>query len=117
MPATVRLKDIVDALEMQFDVSAAFLDLDTDQVETVSHALLREAEDSGDEERIFLHGKTRMGDCQANRFYQPLSSPTVPESRATWKSRSACKCHVFGMFTTSCLRLAAFGTAGACDAE
>ena len=50
MPATVRLKDIVDALEMQFDESSAFLDLDTGQVETVSHALLREAEDSGDEE-------------------------------------------------------------------
>jgi hypothetical protein len=25
MPATVRLKDIVDALEMQFDESSAFL--------------------------------------------------------------------------------------------
>jgi len=50
MPATVCLKDIVDALEMQFDESSAFLDLDTGQVETVSHALLREAEDSGDEE-------------------------------------------------------------------
>src|ERR1700719_3380543 len=50
MPATVRLKDIVDALEMQFDESSAFLDLDTGQVEAVSHALLREAEESGDEE-------------------------------------------------------------------
>ena len=50
MPATVRLKDIVDALEMQFDESSAFLDLDSGQVETVSHALLREAENSGDEE-------------------------------------------------------------------
>jgi hypothetical protein len=50
MPATVRLKDIVDALEMQFDESSAFLDLDTGQVETVSHALLGDAEDCGDEE-------------------------------------------------------------------
>jgi hypothetical protein len=50
MPATVRLKDIIDALEMQFDESSAFLDLDPGKVETVSHALLREAEDSGDEE-------------------------------------------------------------------
>jgi len=50
MPATVRLKDIVDSLEMQFDESSAFLDLDTGQVETVSHDLLREAEDSGGEE-------------------------------------------------------------------
>ena len=50
MPPTIRLKDIVDALEMQFDESSAFLDLDTGKVETVSHALLSEAEDSGDEE-------------------------------------------------------------------
>jgi Uncharacterised protein family (UPF0158) len=50
MPATVRLNDIVDALEMQFDESSSFLDLDTGQVETVSHALLREAEESGDDE-------------------------------------------------------------------
>jgi len=50
MPATVLLKDIVDALEMQFDESSSFLDLDTGQVEIVSHELLGEAEESGDEE-------------------------------------------------------------------
>ena len=50
MPATVRLNDIVDALEMQFGDSSSFLDLDTGQLEIVSHALLREAERSGDEE-------------------------------------------------------------------
>src|ERR1035441_10173642 len=51
MPATVRLNDIVDALEMQLDESSSFLDLDTGRVETVSHALLREAEaaESGNE--------------------------------------------------------------------
>ena len=49
MPPTIRLKDIVDALEMQFDESSAFLDLDTGKVETVTHALLSEAEDSGDD--------------------------------------------------------------------
>jgi len=49
MSATVRLQDIVDALEMQFDESSSFLDLDTGQVETVSHDLLREAEEPGDE--------------------------------------------------------------------
>ena len=50
-PATVRLKNIVDALEMQFDEFSAFLDLPifSRQVETVSHALLREAENSGEE--------------------------------------------------------------------
>jgi len=51
MPAAVRLSDIVDALEMPGDESSSFLDRDTGQVETVSHALLREAEEpSGDEE-------------------------------------------------------------------
>src|SRR5258708_1866381 len=52
MPASARLGDIVDALEMQIDESSSFLDLDTGQVETVSHVLLREAEESdGDETR------------------------------------------------------------------
>jgi hypothetical protein len=50
MPATVHLHDIVDALEIQFDESSSFLDLDTGRVETVSRALLRAAEESGDEE-------------------------------------------------------------------
>jgi Uncharacterised protein family (UPF0158) len=50
MSATVRLNDIVDALEMQSDESSSFLDCDTGQVATVSHDLLREAEESGDEE-------------------------------------------------------------------
>jgi hypothetical protein len=50
MPATVRLNDIIEALGMQFDESSSFLDRDTAQVETVSHDLLREAEESGDEE-------------------------------------------------------------------
>jgi hypothetical protein len=50
MPATVHLNDIVDALEMQLDESSSFLDRDTGQVETVSHVLLREAEESGDDE-------------------------------------------------------------------
>src|ERR1700674_3203950 len=50
MPATVRLNDIVDALEMQFDESSSFLDRDNGRVETVSQVLLREAEESGDDE-------------------------------------------------------------------
>jgi len=49
MPAAVFLKDIVDALEMQFDESSSFLDLDTGQVETVSHDLLNQAEEPGEE--------------------------------------------------------------------
>jgi hypothetical protein len=50
MSATVRLNDIVDALEMQSDESSSFLDCDTGQVATISHDLLREAEESGDGE-------------------------------------------------------------------
>jgi hypothetical protein len=49
MPASVLLKDIVDALEMQFDESLSFLDLDTGQVETVSLELLSAAEESDEE--------------------------------------------------------------------
>ena len=51
MSVTVLLKDIVDALEMQFDEASSFLDLDTGQVEAVSNDLLREAEESDGEER------------------------------------------------------------------
>jgi hypothetical protein len=50
MAATVRLKDIVDELEMQFDEQLSFLDLDTGQVETVSRDLLGMAEEGDAEE-------------------------------------------------------------------
>lgn len=50
MPATVRLNDIVDALEMQFDESSSFLDLDTGQVEIVSRDLPGAAEECDDDE-------------------------------------------------------------------
>jgi hypothetical protein len=46
----VRLNDIVEALEMQFDESPSYLDLDTGQVVTVSEDLLRKAEEPGDQE-------------------------------------------------------------------
>ncbi|HEY1218267.1 MAG: UPF0158 family protein [Bryobacteraceae bacterium] len=54
MSATVRLKDIVDALEMQFDEASSYLDLDTGEVETVSHDLLRAAEEGSGEEELDL---------------------------------------------------------------
>jgi len=44
MPATARLNDIVEALEIQFDEQSSFLDRETGQVETVSTDLLGEAE-------------------------------------------------------------------------
>ena len=51
MALTVQLKDIVEALEMQFDEASSFLDLDTGKVETVSQDLLSEAEESDDDEQ------------------------------------------------------------------
>jgi hypothetical protein len=50
MAATVLLRDIVDALEMQFDEQLSFLDLDTGHVETVSRELLGMEEEGDDEE-------------------------------------------------------------------
>ena len=50
MSITVLLKDIIDALEMQFDESSSFLDRYTGRVETVSDDLLREAGESVAEE-------------------------------------------------------------------
>ncbi|HWR52739.1 MAG TPA: UPF0158 family protein [Bryobacteraceae bacterium] len=50
MHATVLLTDIIDALDMQFDETSSFLNLDTGRVETVSHDLLSHAEESGGDE-------------------------------------------------------------------
>jgi len=57
MPATVRLNDIVEALEIQFDESSSFLDRETGEVETISNDLLREAEDSGTDEELDLESQ------------------------------------------------------------
>jgi hypothetical protein len=54
MPAKVRLNDIVEALEIQFDESSSFLDRETGEVEVISKDLLREAEDSGGDEELDL---------------------------------------------------------------
>ena len=50
MPATAKLSDIVDALEMQFDEVPSFFDRETGNVETISHEFLREAEESDEDE-------------------------------------------------------------------
>jgi len=50
MPKPVLLKDIVDALEMQFDEVYSFLDLDTGQVEFMSHDELLAAEQDDDDD-------------------------------------------------------------------
>jgi hypothetical protein len=50
MPATVRLNDIIDALDMQFDELTSILDLDTGQVETLPDGMLGQAEECDDDE-------------------------------------------------------------------
>lgn len=50
MPPTVHLNDIIEALEMPFDETPVYLDLDAGQVEAVSAYLLRAAEEPGAEE-------------------------------------------------------------------
>jgi hypothetical protein len=53
MPVTVKLKDIVDALEEeQFAESLSFVNLDTGEVKVVSKELLSEAEEIGDDEEL-----------------------------------------------------------------
>jgi Uncharacterised protein family (UPF0158) len=43
LPSTVLIKDIVDALEIQFDEAPSFLDLETGKVETVFSEVLHDA--------------------------------------------------------------------------
>jgi len=50
VPATVHINEIIEALEMQFDESLSYLDLDAGQVVTVSEDLLCEAEEPGGEQ-------------------------------------------------------------------
>ncbi len=50
MPATAKLSDIVDALEMLFDEVPSFFDRETGKVETISREFLREAEASDEED-------------------------------------------------------------------
>jgi hypothetical protein len=50
MPATVKLKEIVDALDEQVEESTFFVNLDTGEVELVSKDIMREAEEFGDDD-------------------------------------------------------------------
>jgi hypothetical protein len=50
MPATVRLKDIIDALDVHIEESSNYLDLDSGEVTNVSRELLRKAEETPDDE-------------------------------------------------------------------
>ncbi len=49
MPATVRLKDIVDALQMQFDEMSSYVDTLTGKVHTVTLDEIRAAEEDEEE--------------------------------------------------------------------
>jgi len=46
MPNTIRVQEIIDALQMQFDEQLQFLDLDSGEVEIVSKQVLNETEAS-----------------------------------------------------------------------
>jgi hypothetical protein len=86
MPATVKLKDIVDALDVQSDESTYFVDPDTGEVELVSKDLLREAEESGDDDdegRIFLHGRSRSGSLPSELSLPAASSTFRRNSTST----------------------------------
>ena len=50
MAAKVDLKEIVEALEMQFDESPAYVDRDTGEVHVVPIELIRDAEEEEDDE-------------------------------------------------------------------
>jgi len=50
VPVTVRISDIVEALEVQFDERPSFVDLDTCKVETISRDTLRAVEESNEDE-------------------------------------------------------------------
>ena len=49
MPATIRLKDIVDGLEMQFDEMSSYVDTLTGKVHAVTRDEIREAEEEDEE--------------------------------------------------------------------
>jgi hypothetical protein len=72
----------VDALEMQFDESSAFLDLDCGQVEAVSHTLLRAAEDSFDEKPdlpIWQEHEWEIARRKSRQSDKEARSPTRPQ--------------------------------------
>ena len=60
------LNDIVDAVDMQFDESSSFLDLNTGKIETVSDDLLRRADDSGGRGRAIISSGARYLDHDGN---------------------------------------------------
>ena len=65
MPATVRLKDIVEALDMLSDDYRSFVNLDTGQVETVSLELLSEAEEPRDDDEDLDLPEWQKGEWEA----------------------------------------------------
>lgn len=83
MPATVRLNDIVDALEMQFDEYSSFLDRETGQVETISNALLREAEEAHENAEPYLPAWQKQEWEIAKRIAEGDASKAIAASNGT----------------------------------
>lgn len=87
MSATVLLKDIVDALEMQFDEASSFLDLETGRIETVSSDLLSKADESAGKEPDLPDWQRQEWEVvklivSTDRFQQlPAASDDVRRSR------------------------------------
>lgn len=80
MSATVRLKDIVDALEMQLDDRPYFLDLDTGQAESVSVDLLHKVEEyqEGDDEPHLPKWQEREWEVAKRIVYYPVRFIKLP---------------------------------------
>src|SRR5881409_2871914 len=89
MSATVLLRDIVDALEMQLDESSSFLDLDTGRVETVSNDLLGQADESVGEEPDLPAWQKQEWEI-ANELCPLMGSSSFPPS-STFMSGRSCR--------------------------
>src|SRR5438309_9819032 len=89
MSATVLLKDVIDAMEMQFDESSSFLDLDTGRVETVSNDLLGEADESVGEEPDLPAWQKQEWESPSESF-RLIGSSSFPPS-LTFTSGRSCR--------------------------
>ena len=83
MSAKALLKDIVDALETQFDEQPSFVDLDSGQVVVVSRDLLSRAEDSEENEAPELP-EWQKGEWEICKKIVTTSSTST--NGASWRS-------------------------------
>lgn len=78
MPATAKLNDIIEALEIQFDETPCFFDRETGKVETISVNLLREAEESDEDEDDHESQDEEWALAKQIAFSTPESFPRLP---------------------------------------